>query len=84
MQNYITGQREQPFNLLKPEQRLFDLKGLAGIHLPHPPTAPSRIALDPGWWLRNLGGANRKPQLTGQEYLPDAYKYAMRLLNGGA
>jgi hypothetical protein len=82
MENHLIGHRSQPFNLLRPEQALFDFKGLAGVHIPHPPTAPSRIPKDAEWWMRNLGGANRKPQITGMQYLPDAYKMAMRLLNG--
>jgi hypothetical protein len=74
IQQHLIEGKKQPFNLQIAPMNLFDLKGLAGIHIPHPPTPPSRVPKDVMWWQRNLGGQNMKPQLNADQFLDPLFK----------
>jgi len=82
IQNHLLQLAKRPNNIQISPDDLYDMKGLAGIHLPQPPTAPARVPKDVDWWRRNLGGQNMKPQITGKEYLGDAYRQLMKLFSG--
>lgn len=81
IQNHLIGGKK-PRNLQTAHMNLFDIKGLAGIQLPHPPTAPARVPKDVDWWRRNLGAQNMKTKITAKEYLHPAVKQLFDLMNG--